>query len=117
MKLRPVYVVESRLITTTATRREAIRFEPIAGFLSRAGRQDDTGEEFVTKPISKGLEVLEVPGSGRSSRCHLYRDDACRGFHDDVYFGTLAIPIMEKFEGCCRPFLVPQQLTNHELLE
>ena len=85
--------------------------------MSRAGRQDDTGKEFVTKPISESLEVLEVPGSGRNSRCHLYRDDACRGFHDDVYFGTLVIPIVEEFEGCCRPSLLPQQLTNHELLE
>jgi len=117
MKLRPVYVVESRLITTTATRREAIRFEPIAGFLSRAGCQDDTGKEFVTKPISKSLEVLEVPGGGRNSRLHFYRDNACRSLHDDVYFGTLAIPIMEKFKGCCRPSLLPQQLTNHELFE
>ena len=34
--------------------------------MSRAGRQDDTGKEFVTKPISKSLEVLEVPGGGRN---------------------------------------------------
>lgn len=109
------YVAESRLIATTVTRREAIRAD--RRLLSRAGCQDDTGKEFVTKPISKSLEVLEVPGGGRNSRLHFYRDNACRSLHDDVYFGTLAIPIMEKFKGCCRPSLLPQQLTNHELFE